>query len=263
MKDDAVQKVEPTFLTQYLDEDTSTDALNEYRVLTRVKVLQALSDTELKEEFGEGGVILSPGNALVAPKGEAFEFVPLFFFAEFCLWSDRDDPGTPAILERSFDPSSEICKKARDPNSRVEAYGDNDQFERRYVEHLNFAGVIYGEHPLANTPCVLSFSRGEFGQGSNFISAIKLRKVAGRQAPIWSQVWSFSSAFRDLGPKKRWFGLDFASPGQPYIDEKDAEDFHNLYLGLKEDHEKARLVVDHSEGEDTAEPVDTSEDADY
>ena len=77
-EDTAVQRVTGhDYLLPYADDDKSVDSLGQYRVLSRVKIVQGTSKPELKEDFGEGSVLITPGNALVAAQGSGFLFVPL------------------------------------------------------------------------------------------------------------------------------------------------------------------------------------------
>lgn len=247
----------PNWLAEYQTEDTSVEDLAEYRILSRLKIVQSMSAEELKESFGEGSIIIAPGNVMVAKKKEPVLFVPVFFFTEFCLWGDRKDKVGPTIRDRSFDKAGDLARRARDPERREEEYEGG--FVGRYVEHLNFAGFIYGDHEQKGTPCVLSFSRGEFGTGRNFINSITLRKVAGQTAPLWSQVWEMKTAFRDQGDKK-WYGIEMSNPPEgtePFIKQEEVEFFLGEHKSCKEDFEKSKLLVDHG-GEDDA-PVDPEE----
>lgn len=242
------------WLSSYVEEDTSTQSMQEYRILPRFKVIQSLSDTTLRDEFKEGGVILTPGNISVAAPKTPFLFAPMFFFTEFIKWNDRRDKSLPAIGERTFDKNSPLAVKCRNSESREEGYGPTDKkgvhaFNARYCEHLNFAGVLYNPETgiAGGIPGTLSFSRGEFMQGKNFVSAIMMRKIGGKQAPLWSQVWQFQSVFREKGGDKKWWGLDFKNPENPYISEQDAPVARALNKELAELFEQQRLGVDRSD----------------
>ena len=169
----AIKKVgvNPDYLAQYVEKDNSLDTLREYRVVPRFKIIQATTDTELKKNFGEGSIIIRPGDALICKfeeKPESFDFVPLFFFVEWAMWRDLKGTG-PMILDRSHDPTSELATKSKRADTRKELYPgheeyqDKDKLYNSYVEHLRFIGVIYGDHPLVGTPVTLSFERGEWG----------------------------------------------------------------------------------------------------
>ena len=258
MSDDIVAiSGNPNWLADVSSEDSSMESLAEHRILPRVKVIQSLSEQSLKDQFGEGAAILAPGNGLACKRGEYFDFVPLFFFNEFIKWADLNDSGSPSIMERTFDAASPTAIKARNPANREEDYGQG--FTARYQEHLNYCGVIYGDSPLAGTACVLGFTRGEFYKGKEFASALFLRKVDGKQAPLWSMVWRFMPAFREKGSYK-WFGLDFCNPpeGSLYIKEDDATPMREEHLNLRKEFENRKLAVDLTEttGETTGESTE-------
>jgi hypothetical protein len=250
-----VKGVDPQWLSRYSEQDNSMAGMDEYRVIPRLKIVQAMTKQELKKKFHEGGICIMPGEAQVAPPEEPFLFVPQFFFVEFCKWADREDKGT-AIVARSFDPTSDIAKRARNAELRYEAYEDGTDKQYRYVESLNFPGVIYGDNPLAGTPAVLDFSRGEFSQGRNFISAIKLRKErVGEQVvpiPLWAQVWELKSVFRDRGERK-WWGWGFQPAEVSMILENESETFKATHEDLKSLFLKNKIVVDRTEGDDDGE----------
>jgi hypothetical protein len=155
------------------------------------------------------------------------------------------------ILARSHDPTSELAKKARDPELRFEPY--SEKFKYRYVEHLRFPGIFYGEHILAGTPVTLSFERGEHWQGRNFISAVKLRKAevddTKVNVPLWAQAWQLKSMYRERGAYA-WYGFDFSPADPPVIREEDVEAMRNSHLELKELHERNKLVVEEDLQED-------------
>jgi len=251
-----VTKVTPSFLEKIAAEDTSVEELKGYRVLSRIKVVQAMSDSNVKEQFGEGAVVLQPGNALVADPRASFLFVPLFFFVEFISWKDRRDQGGSPIEARSFDKAGDIARKSRSADDRFEVYPGgpkSDPYKMRHVEHLNFAGVIYGDHELGMTPVAISFAKGELNVGKNLCSAALLRKAGAHVAPLWSQVWEFGTATRDRGGNT-WWGIDFANPTggeSPFIKEDEVETFKGFHDDLKALHDASRLAVD--QGDDGSE----------
>jgi len=256
----------PAWLATHAEEDTSIDSLAEHRVLPRLKIIQQMTDVTMREALGEGSVILQPGEVRVVTRDESFEFVPVFFFTEFLEMSDLKDTGSPMILERSFDASSELAKMARDPDQWERGYGTqnekgNYQFTARRCETLNFVGFICGgDAPaeLNGVPVTLIFSRGEFTKGRAFITAITMRRIGSSVAPLWSQRWEFTPNMREKGGNA-WYGLDFANAQQPYIDEDLADFMRSAHEEFKGLHESKALVVDHEEPGD-APPQDDGED---
>jgi len=241
---------EMAWLKGEAEQDSGVEEMLEYRILPRLKIVQAMSATELKEEFGEGSIILSPGNALVVEKKRTVDFVPVFFFPEFLKIADRDDTNNPMILARSFDKAGEIARRARDPNNRFEPYGEKDEYQARFAEVLNFPGfIVSDDHNLKGVACVLGFSRGEFGKGRAFINGIALRKIEGKQVPLWAQRWTLVPGFRERGTR-RWWGIDFEQPDLPenlYIQKDQAEFFKGQATEMKDLYDKAKLLVDMSD----------------
>lgn len=242
----------PAYLAS--EKDGSLDTMAQHRVLPRLKILQAMSSPDLRKEFGEGAVLVQPGNMFVGGPDQPFLFVPLFFFEEYCKWSDLNDSGSPTIMQRSFDPSSDIAAKAKNPDLRVEDYGDPKQkFQARYVQHLNFAGIVYkAEGNSDMIPVVMSFSRGEFSTGRNFCTSCFMRK-----GPLWSQVWQVGTTERHKD-KYQWMGFKIDAPtdSPPFIKEEEVSLFRSMYQELEELHKKAMLSVDASEHD--SDPVDAA-----
>jgi len=251
-----VEGIDPNYLQKYVTEDASLDNLKEHRIVPRLKIIQATSDGDLKKTFGEGTVIVRPGDAMICRFKEdpdSFDFVPLFFFVEWAKWADIRISSGPMILDRSHDPTSELAIKAKDFAKRNELYQGHDKLpesERhyyRYVEHLRFIGIIYGDHPLVGTPITLSFERGEWGQGKNFISAVTLRRqvigLTPQAIPLWAQVWTLMPKFREPAADRKWYGFGFEPAKQAIVTQDEAETMLALHKEFKKLFEQQRLMV--------------------
>ena len=257
----SITKVDPAFLSYLQAPDDSLKDLAKHTVLPRVKMVQSSSRSELKDKFGEGTAVLLPGEGIIARYVEddpGFLFVPAFFFVEYALWYDLKDPDGKKmpIKERTYDPSSQIAINAQDPDKRMVIYaGDENKPAKqqkfwRYVTHLRFPGLIYGDHPLSMTPIVLSFERGEYPRGESWITAIKMRKLRTDSGimtpPLWMQTWKFQSALRN-GDDGDWFGFDFTSPteeeGGPLVRAEDLDMMKSLHEDFKVKFQEARLSV--------------------
>jgi len=247
--------VNPDYLAKYIEQDDSLDALKEHRTVPRFKILQATTEQELLDNFGVGTVIVRPGDAMICKYNQdpkSFNFVPLFFFVEWAKWRDIRGTG-PMILERTHDPSSIVATNSKNANARKELYEghenlqDADKFYYAYVEHLRFIGVIYGDHPLVGTPVTLSFERGEWGQGKNFISAVSLRRQnvnnESKQVPLWAQVWKLGTVHHAPDATRKWYGFQFEAAEQSIILPEEAEPMQKLHLEFKDLFEKSRLMV--------------------
>lgn len=250
----------PSTLAQYAADDNSLAGMAQHRVLSRLKIVQGQSSPRLKEAFGEGTVILSPSEVVIA-NDEPFKIVPVFYFTDFITWADRKDTSSPAILARSILPNSEIAIKAKDAALREEGYGpmvgskgkERPQYTKRHAECLNFACFIYGEHEQAGNLVALTFQRGEHFAGRSFISAILLRKLPGTRssAPLWSQVWELQSATRNRNGNA-WYGFDYRNPqdGNLFIKDDEIESMLGEHQKLKEAWDAGMLSADLSDAND-------------
>lgn len=244
-----VATITPSWLADVSNED-SLGGMAEHRVVSRIKLVQAMSREELKDACGEGSVVIVPGNILLAEKKQPFYMVPLFSFTEFIQWADlEDDNAQSSILDRTYDKGSELAEKCRDFDRHEEAYGDDNKYIARNAEHLNFVCEIYGNHPYAGTEVALSFARGEFSKGKQFISALFNRCANGARVPMWANVFSFTSNLRKKG-NRQWYGLDFTNPDQLFIDQADAERLSSKAKILADEFTKNAFSV--SQTDDTA-----------
>jgi|GEM_PF-4656807 len=253
-----IEKVSPNpgFLSKYTEQDSSLDALKKHRTVPRFKILQPTTDATLLEQFGVGSCIVRPGDTLVSTfKGDLtrFSFVPLYFLIEWAKWRDLKGSG-PMVLERSSHPGSDLARRSASVELRKELYPGMEHVEDEkaksyfsYVEHLRFIGVIYGDHPLAGTPVTLSFERGEWKQGKNFISAISMRREVvddvSVEVPLWAQVWDFNTVYHNPEQSKKWYGFQFSPATPNIITEEEAASFQALHIEYKELAAKQLLVV--------------------
>ncbi len=266
-----IQKVPGTMagasaLSRFAESDNSMSLIKQYRVVPRLKYIQGLSDPNLKKQFGEGAVIVRPGDALVAKDADhPFLFVPQFFFSEFCKWSDRRDKEQPSIVERSYDPTSNLAKLCGDKNKRDLIYSGHEsrtakeQWHYKHVQHFCFPGLIYGDHPLAGESVVLSFERGEWITGRQFIGAVGMRRHEGHRVPLWAQVWKMTPALRK-NDQGSWYALDYSAPEQPVILESEMDSYFASHQELAHLHEENRLRVDFTDDKEGSEPEQSSGD---
>lgn len=246
----------PAFLAETAGDD-SIAILKKHIVLQRLTIIQAMTPSELKNVFPERTTILTPGRILLAEPGTSFKFVPVFFFEEYCKWKDRNDKseGSP-VVDRTFDPTHEIARKALDKNKRMEPYEEGSKMNWRYVEHLNYIGFLYGGDKH-ETPIVVSFARGENFNGKNFATAISMRKMEGITVPLWAQVWELEVGLHKNRKGQEWWGFDF-SPAEPsIITDEQAPSYKAEFIALKEAHAERRIIVDHTGSDEAEDETDT------
>lgn len=258
----------PAGLAALAANDSSTETLAKYRILPRLTIVQGSSAVELKEKFGEGATILQPGQLPVMSKEESMRFHPLFFFAEYCLWSDIRDKSSARIVNRTFDPGSDLARRCRAKELRTEKYdgGPADKpFMRRYVEHLCFPGLLYkGDSQLNMEAVVLGFSRGEYLNGQNFSGAIlrrRLRPDDVKPAPLWMQVWELKTGRRNRNDYN-WWGFNYSVPSTSelaWVSVEAAPAMRALHEELKDQHAKKLIIVEReSPDDDSGEPEEAA-----
>ena len=227
-------------------EQTGVEDLRTYVTPSRVAVVQKQSDDERIESWGIGTVVVLPDDhkifepprdskGTVEVPRTAFSFTPLFFYEEWCAWNPIEMKGkVPTIRDRSIDPRSEIAGRARSRDLRKEMvdFGGN-QYEVRYVEHLNFIVAV----PGVEDPVILSFQKGDHFAGRAFA-----RLITKRKAPIFScrYVAVLDLRKNDMGS---WYGFDIENPedGNQWVSAEENETFGTLHAELKELHQSSRL----------------------
>ena len=255
----------PSWLDQVPENDTSTEGMAEYRILSRLKIVQAQTDKMLRDKHGIGSIILHPADVLVAGLNQPFNITPLYFWTEYAKWRDLRDKEIPARLEVTRDKASDLARRAKDRDLRFETYaGDEglppkDQRTFRYVEHLNFAVVINDlSHPNHGEICSLSYERGSFFTGKKFISSIMAQRPNGVSAPLYAQIWKMG-VVEVNGKEGDYHVLDFEPLPQDerYVSGADFETFKREHESLKAADEANALGM----AEDSADNESTVADA--
>lgn len=238
----------PTYMQQ--DGCGSLDALKEFVIPPRIKVVQKQASSQLLLTFSPGDVILSPTLAIVAemPRNEKgrpmegataeFKVVPVFFYPEWVTWNPLEMQGqVPAIEYRTTDPTDPIVAKSRNSSLRCEPYPSDKtgKMFRRHVEHLNFIVMLY-EHSLSDTAVVLTFSRGEHISGTKFASLLRLRN-----APIFGGVYKAVVNKRTRNGND-WYGIDMMNPDDdPWVKQDEYDRLKALNAEFIKLHKEARL----------------------
>lgn len=261
MTNDLTTKGISSQVPAFMQEDSSmgTDALVNFIRPGRVKIKQKQAHEPLSSMFADGTLVMMPQMLKIADPGEPFFFAPLFFFVEWCSWNPLQLKGKEnAIAARSFDINSDIARKARDAELRVEEHPDSTPKKPmfiKHVEHLNFIGNVLGSE-YGELMLVLSFSRSEHKSGSNFATLIRMRK-----APIFGSVFEGRSVHRPGNEQGDWWGIDMLNPSSesgvhPFIQDP------ALYQARKEDHillrskhEEGSIIVEHGDDDVESEPA--------
>ena len=220
--------VVPDWMQQ--EEVKGSDTLGDFMVTPRMTIVQAMSDSDRKEAFGEGGVAIMPDGLKVAGKDEPFVVIPLIFWASWEVRSDLNDSTTPMIENSTQDPNSETARKARNKDTREETYGNG--FTRKYVEALNFI-VKIDSGEASGELATISFSVGEHHTGSRLCGLLKRRPCS-----IFANRIELKTAVRQRN-NRSWYGFEFNNPvDTPIIQDKD------VYMELSKMHDSLRGIVD-------------------
>lgn len=136
-----------------------------------LKIVQAMTDQNLKEQFGEGSLISTPENILVCKKDTPVFFVPLLFYTEYRRQYPIDAP--EYITERTTNPEDDLAVKARSRRKEDRMFDDGSEA----TEALNFM-ILLLNHELSGKSLVLSCSGGSWTEGASLCSLISSRNVS-------------------------------------------------------------------------------------
>jgi len=242
------------------EEILGTDALAEFVVPPRIKVVQKNSEDELLAYFKPGTVILTPANSVIAEYAKddaetsSFNFVPLYFYVEWATQNPIALKGQePMFRYRTTDPSDPIVAKARNKDLREEIIPGTD-YKMRHVEIMNYI-VMLVDHELEGTPASLSFSKGEWFAGSKFAGLIKMRK-----APLFGCAFTANICVHKNNNGQSWFGIDISNPSNrtPFVEKEQYGLFKSLHLEFEDHHKNSRLKTDLSDDTKNDDPAETS-----
>ena len=267
-------------------EDLGTELMGRYISLPRLKIVQGQSKQELKREFGESSVIMTPDNKLVTgpldknspvnpktgqPETEKIRLVPLFFYPEFLLTNPIKIATLPFIRERSTDDQSAIARRCRGPKEGRTFVCPDDpsgQLLCTYSEALNFIVALWhGEEGQFPDPCLISFRMGSWVEGANWCKVLK--SMEQQRIPMYGQVFELN-----VSPRKKdqfdYYGFNVRSALRPnglaeFVANPDLPDggqgwfqyAKELHRTLKEQHSENLLRANY----DDEEGVNTTADA--
>ena len=238
-----------SYLVNYADHaKQALQDLSAHRTVQRLRIIQAMTDNDLKQKFGEGSVVLQPGEIYIH-KAETHPFlvVPIYLFSEFMTQSDVSSQAA-FIQARSLDPQGMIAQKSRSPELREEMTPTGKVY---HVESINVACIVLGNEQMEPAPVAMSFAKGDFGTGRNFASAMALQRIGGNAIPNWAQIWAISTKHRTKAQHSWWgYQYELASPEKhgcgPVIPPDWMEEYQELNEQLREDHHAQRIAVDQS-----------------
>ena len=249
-----------------------TEALSEFVIPPRIKIVQKQAGDELLAKFRVGDIILTPSHSIIVkaeydennvPKVDgtnSFNVIPIFFYPEWATWNPLKMKGQlPVIRYRTTDPGDPIVLKARNKKLREEPCPENMDLKIRHCEHLNYI-VMLVDHELAGIPVVMSFSRGSWSDGSNFAGIIKMRN-----APMYGCVFTLNLKY-NKNQEGSWYTPTPSNPANRvgWVEDKEQyERYKALHLEFKEHHKNARLVASLEDEDIVDDPAATSASNDF
>lgn len=193
--------------------DSGMDGAERYASMPRIKILQAMSDADLKRSHGEGAVILTPDNLLVAdgptkdrPTGEPFVVIPLAFVTTYERRAVHGGDSPLFVLEATRDDRSPLAMDCRNPDAREVIGPDGKVTEKKY-EVLNVISLI-DSGPLAGQFGVLSFASSGMRDGRKFADRVS-RLRAGYKCYLQRIALRVSDRKDE---KNTWYGFDVGDP---------------------------------------------------
>lgn len=183
-----INESRPAYLAELPPEDTKKGTEGMAKVVrpSFIKIVQGMSASEIKKQFGEGAMVLLPDVMGLTSAEEKISFIPILWWQEWCKWTPLALKGIePMIQERSFDPKSKVAIKAQSPSTWREPhpkYPDDEKMSYRYQEHLNFLLKLVREDLTDLPPCLISFSKSNYKTGTT-LNRLALR----RGAPLMAQ----------------------------------------------------------------------------
>ena len=242
----------PAYLAALQGKGESLAGMAQHRILPKIGVLQGQSEAKLKEAHGEGAIVLYPSEVCLQGKEEwTLRFQPIFYWKHFEHTSDRRDKSRPNLVEKTFDPESELAIRATNKQAREQQYQGQDgkSYTEKWSEVFNFAGYILDAKGVGTQLVTLVFKGGEHHQGETFMSSQMMRTIDGQNpAEIYLTVWELSSSRRTYGDDP-WWGIDFRIPvNNPWASEMEAlrgaemhkklkQEFADKLLGVSQDAE--------------------------
>lgn len=139
----------PAYLVSQSGRGAGTEVAAANAIQMIGKVVQANSGKELKDEHGEGSLIISPDGLLLHQyEGDPVTVIVIHQHESFECWNDFNDTSSPTVQFRSVNPASSLAARCRasEDGDREEGYADG-KFTRTYDVYHNFVCLVdSGEH---------------------------------------------------------------------------------------------------------------------
>jgi hypothetical protein len=222
-----------------------------------VKIVQGSSDKTLKQTFAEMSVLAVPGNDMIAQPGQPIYFTPLLFFIEYLCLNDIKLKGNGQfILARTFDKTSDVAKRALNPElrrQRIENGGqavlvNGEPVFMTYQEAFNFIVALHGV-PNITEPVIISFRSAEQKTGRRLASLINRR-----HCDIYAGIYEARVNIH-RNPQNDWYGFDIdnAVLGNGWVqDPKQFAEYEAAHVMLAKMHQERKIQMDYGDDDGLA-----------
>ena len=202
-------------------------------------------DQDLKDEFGEGGVVIMPAQVAVAKRKEWFDAIPLYFWLSWRQERDYNDKdGGFWLMGSTTNMEDPIAQKARDFNRRLQAYGDG--YTCKYVECMNYV-IQIDSGPAIGQVTQVTFCKGsyKFGKKQSQYLGRKKPNAAGDlvDVDLCLNRMKLLCDLRKSANAEPFMALEAHPADVPFVtDLKQAHEFKIAYEGFKKLHKAGTLA---------------------
>lgn len=244
----------PAYLSKFCD-GAGVKELETTATIPRLRIVQSMSDTELKDAFGEGAVILKDDAELIAEKEKPFSAIPIIYYESFEQWRDVNDAANASpIVAATMNRTSVLADRAM--QRLIEPYPDNGKLSYSYRHCLNLILLLLDAKHRAGGQCIYTWMRGEFKLGTGVVGFLRRRlmvaaKPDGTTPPIFSLVLSLHSEPTKNRKSQSWYVLNVdrdAVGDKWWTPEALMPGVRDLYLAAKESRDHGRVDAPTAEG---------------
>ncbi len=219
----------PSYLKDHKPDVEMKNLMAQYMQPPRLKLIQGSTKSPFKPPFSEGDAIIIPQLTKVGDAKTEFTFVPVAFFHSWIMTNPYQMKGTlPYIRERSYDPNSEVAKKA---NAFIKIRcPENQEYFCKYLKVMNFLVRIDGDYNLPlSTPVAFTFLSSAYKVGQALLGLIQNRK----DADMYLCRFAASTKFVP-DPKGEYHELTIRNAPNAWLEEDKVELYKSEYDNLKE-----------------------------
>ena len=177
------------------------DKLSSHQQLSWLKIMQYMTNPELRDEHGQGSIVITPENLTVADAGTTISVVPCYFWPEFQKRADPRDKSA-WIIETSTDTKSDVASKCRIPRYTESYQQGSESYEYSYITSLNFYFEIRSG-AATGMAGVLPFSKGSYKIGTQIQSHLR-RTSQQYGAPLFSNLLDLKTVELKGGRGSYW-----------------------------------------------------------